>query len=107
VRTDVAARSLPRVFLNGLLTCLLNPKAYVFMLAIFPQFLKPSRGPIWAQALALGLITIGTQAGVYGAVALLAQRAGSLGASAFATRAVGAMLVCTGIVTVVQGWQSA
>lgn len=94
------------VFRNGMLTCLLNPKAYVFMLAIFPQFLKPAQGPIWIQALVLGLITTATQAGVYGGVALLAQRAGgSIGASALATRAVGALLVCTGIVTVVQGWQ--
>ena len=33
-----------QVFLQGMLTCLLNPKAYVFMLAIFPQFLHPERG---------------------------------------------------------------
>jgi threonine/homoserine/homoserine lactone efflux protein len=108
VQADAVARPAAVVFRNGMLTCLLNPKAYVFMLAIFPQFLKPAQGPIWAQALALGLITTGTQAGVYGGVALLAQRAGhSLGASALATRAVGALLVCTGIVTVVQGWQPA
>jgi threonine/homoserine/homoserine lactone efflux protein len=95
------------VFLKGMMTCLLNPKAYVFMLAIFPQFLKPAQGPIWAQATALGLITAGTQAGVYGAVALLAHRAGgSLGASGWATRVVGLLLVGTGIATVVQGWQA-
>lgn len=100
------ARPAAIVFRNGMLTCLLNPKAYVFMLAIFPQFLKPAQGPVWVQALVLGLITTATQAGVYGGVALLAQRAGgSIGASALATRAVGALLVCTGIVTVVQGWQ--
>jgi threonine/homoserine/homoserine lactone efflux protein len=94
------------VFLKGMLTCLLNPKAYVFMLAIFPQFLKPAQGAIWAQASALGAITAGTQAGVYGGVAMLARRAGgSLGASALVTRAVGALLVCTGVLTVVQGWQ--
>lgn len=105
---NAAAKPTRTVFLNGTLTCLLNPKAYVFMLAIFPQFLKPAQGPIWAQAVVLGLITIVTQAGVYGAVALLAQRAGgSLGASAFAMRAVGALLMCTGVFTVVQGWQAA
>jgi threonine/homoserine/homoserine lactone efflux protein len=94
------------VFLKGMLTCLLNPKAYVFMLAIFPQFLKPAQGAIWAQAAALGAITAGTQAGVYGGVAMLARRAGgSLGASALVTRTVGALLVCTGVLTVVQGWQ--
>ena len=63
------------VFLQGMLTCLLNPKAYVFMLAIFPQFLRPERGQLWRQAAALGLITAFTQALVYGAVALAALRA--------------------------------
>jgi threonine/homoserine/homoserine lactone efflux protein len=94
------------VFAKGMLTCLLNPKAYVFMLAIFPQFLKPAQGALWTQAAALGAITAGTQAGVYGGVAMLARRAGaSLGTGAFATRAVGLLLLGTGIVTVVQGWQ--
>ena len=107
VRTDAPPRPAVSVFLKGMLTCLLNPKAYVFMLAVFPQFLKPAQGPIWAQATALGLITAGTQAGVYGGVALLAQRAGgSLGASGLATRAVGLVLVGTGVFTVVQGWQA-
>lgn len=95
------------VFVQGMLTCLLNPKAYVFMLAIFPQFLKPAQGALWTQAAALGAITAGTQAGVYGGVAMLARRAGgALGTGALATRAVGALLLCTGIVTVVQGWQA-
>lgn len=107
VRTGARAQPAASVFLKGMATCLLNPKAYVFMLAVFPQFLKPAQGPIWAQATALGLITAATQAGVYGGVALLAQRAGgSIGASGLATRAVGMLLVGTGIVTVVQGWQA-
>jgi len=106
VRTGAAPQPASSVFLKGMATCLLNPKAYVFMLAVFPQFLKPAQGPLWAQATALGLITAGTQASVYGGVALLAQRAGgSLGASGLATRAVGLLLVGTGVVTVVQGWQ--
>lgn len=107
LRTDAPRRPASSVFLKGMATCLLNPKAYVFMLAVFPQFLKPGQGPIWPQAAALGLITAGTQAGVYGGVALLAHRAGgSLGASGLATRAVGVLLVGTGIVTVLQGWQA-
>jgi threonine/homoserine/homoserine lactone efflux protein len=107
VRLDAPARPAAAVFFKGMLTCLLNPKAYVFMLAVFPQFLKPAQGAIWAQATALGLITAGTQAGVYGGVALLAQRAGgAIGASGLATRAVGLLLVGTGVLTVVQGWQA-
>ncbi|MCC2974113.1 LysE family translocator [Massilia sp. IC2-476] len=107
-----AAGTAPRgrpVFLQGMLTCLLNPKAYVFMLAIFPQFLRPERGNLWAQAAALGLITVFTQAAVYGAVAvgaLGAQRwlAGNPRAGLAGARAVGAVLVGAALLTVVQGW---
>jgi threonine/homoserine/homoserine lactone efflux protein len=107
VGLDAPARPASSVFLKGMVTCLLNPKAYVFMLAVFPQFLKPAQGAIWAQATALGLITAGTQAGVYGGVALLAQRAGgSLGASGLATRALGLLLIGTGILTAVQAWRA-
>jgi threonine/homoserine/homoserine lactone efflux protein len=41
------------VFVRGMATCLLNPKAYVFMLAVFPQFMAPDKGPLWIQAGAL------------------------------------------------------
>jgi threonine/homoserine/homoserine lactone efflux protein len=97
------------VFLQGMLTCLLNPKAYVFMLAIFPQFLRPERGQLWAQAGVLGLITGFTQAAVYGAVAVgavHAQRwlAGSPRAGLAAARAVGAVLVGASLLTLLQGW---
>jgi threonine/homoserine/homoserine lactone efflux protein len=81
------------------------------MLAIFPQFLKSGRGPLWAQAASLGLITAGTQVAVYGSAALLAQRVGSWfetspGANTAAARVVGAVLVSTGIFTAVNGWQA-
>lgn len=66
------------VLLQGMLTCLLNPRAYVFMLAIFPQFLHPERGQLWMQAGALGLIIAFTQAAVYGAVAVGAVLLGGL-----------------------------
>ena len=59
-------------FARAVLTCLLNPKAYVFMLAVFPQFLRPEQGPIAPQAVALATITGLTQALVYGAVAAAA-----------------------------------
>jgi threonine/homoserine/homoserine lactone efflux protein len=95
-----------------MLTCLLNPKAYVFMLAIFPQFLEPGQGPLWAQATALGLITALTQAAVYGAVAVGALRAqrwvgASPRAGLLASRAVGILLIGAGLLTAVQGWRAA
>jgi threonine/homoserine/homoserine lactone efflux protein len=51
---------------QGLLTCLLNPKAYVFMLAIFPQFLRTDGLPMLLQGVLMGAIVVGTQALVYG-----------------------------------------
>ena len=106
---------LPRgrsIFLQGMLTCLLNPKAYVFMLAIFPQFLRPGQGGLCSQAALLGLIIAFTQTLVYGAVtvgALGAQRridANPRGGR-FATRMVGAMLIGAGVLTLLQGWRGA
>lgn len=64
---------------RGALTSLLNPKAYLFTLAIFPQFIDPQRGALWLQVLLLWLIIALTQTGVYGALALgVAQARGWL-----------------------------
>jgi threonine/homoserine/homoserine lactone efflux protein len=65
-----ASRSATRTFLRALATCLLNPKAYVFTVAVFPQFLHPERGSLFAQAAALSAICAATQVAVYGSVAL-------------------------------------
>ncbi len=94
----------------ALATCLLNPKAYVFMLAVFPQFLRPGQGPVVTQALVLGAITAATQAGVYGSVALAASRMrAALQAHPQAprrlARAVGLLLVAAAACTLWQGWQ--
>ena len=62
-------------FRQGTVTCLLNPKAYLFVLAVFPQFMRPDYGPIWSQAIALGIITVLMQGTIYGALALGAGRA--------------------------------
>ena len=83
-------RPLTAVFGRAVATCLLNPKAYVFMLAVFPQFLRPEYGSVVAQSLVLALITASTQAVVYGAVALAAARVGRLlSANATAQRRLG------------------
>lgn len=103
-------RTLPATFRQAALTNLLNPKAYVFMLAVFPQFLRPEQGQLWAQVLALGLIIAATQAGVYGALALGADRArgwllANRNASLLISRGIGLCLVLAGVWTGIAGWR--
>ena len=43
-----------RVLVQGVLVQVLNPKVALFFLAFLPQFVDPSRGPVWAQILLLG-----------------------------------------------------
>ena len=92
------SRPLAATFQQGLFTCLLNPKAYLFMVAVFPQFARPEHGPMLAQAVAMGTIIAATQVAVYGAVVLGADRAraflhGSGRAQVFAGRTVGLVLM--------------
>lgn len=70
-----AARPLHATFGRALATCLLNPKAYLFTLAVFPQFLRGG-GALGPQMLAMAAITSGTQLAIYGGLALAAGRAG-------------------------------
>jgi threonine/homoserine/homoserine lactone efflux protein len=97
-------------FSQGALTNLLNPKAYLFMLAVFPQFLKPEAGSIWLQAAILSLIIALTQAAVYGSLALAAAGsrtalAGHPAAGAAIGRGVGLLLIAIAALTAWQGWR--
>jgi len=48
-----------RVFVNAMLTNLLNPKVILFYLAFVPQFVAPERGMVAVQTFLLGLILAG------------------------------------------------
>lgn len=74
-RVEAAApHPLGTVLAQGVLTCVLNPKAWLFVLAVYPQFMKPIYGPIWLQALIMGTMTVTVQMVVYGGLALAALR---------------------------------
>lgn len=62
-RSPFEARQLPedsarRLFLMGFVTNVLNPKIAVFYLSIFPQFVSPEQGSVFAQSLVLGCTQI-------------------------------------------------
>jgi threonine/homoserine/homoserine lactone efflux protein len=102
-------RGLVTRFRQGALTSLMNPKAYLFMLAVFPQFLRPEFGPVWRQALVMLLVTWVTQLTIYGGLALVAARSrdalvASPAATRFIGRAAGALLVAIAVLTVWRGW---
>ena len=104
----IPSRSQAQTFRQGMLTSLLNPKAYLFMLAIFPQFLAPDAGSLPRQLLVLWLIIAATQAAIYGALAFagdgvrhwLADRPS---ANLVLARVVGIVLIATAVYTVTRG----
>ena len=68
-------RSIATAFAQGFITCVLNPKAYMFVLAVYPSFIQPRFGPVWAQALVMGVLTVVTQFTIYGGLGLAAAKA--------------------------------
>jgi threonine/homoserine/homoserine lactone efflux protein len=96
-------------FRQGTLTCLLNPKAYLFTAAVYPQFMTPAYGALWRQALVMGVLTVLTQGAIYGGLALAASQSRTwFGAGSPATiligRAAGALLIAVAIWTAWHGW---
>lgn len=59
-------------FTYGAVTCLVNPKAYAFMLAVFPSFLDVRGNALVVRALELSMITAATQIAIYGTAAVVA-----------------------------------
>ena len=62
-RSPFEVRQLPadgprKLFAMGFLTNLLNPKAAMLYMSLLPQFIDPSAGSIFVQAVALGSIQI-------------------------------------------------
>ncbi len=108
---DQPSRPLHQTFVRAALTCLMNPKAYIFMLAVFPQFIRPQQGSIAAQSIALGGITSVVQIAVYGSVVLAAAqlrvwlRSSSTSQTAF-SHGLGLLLMLTAGWTLWMGWRT-
>ena len=62
-----------RLFSDGVLVSVLNPKIAIFFLAFLPQFLTPERGSIQHQFLLLGLLYVVLALCTDGAYALFAS----------------------------------
>jgi threonine/homoserine/homoserine lactone efflux protein len=62
-------------FTEGVVVQLANPKAAVFMIAFYPQFV-PADGPVFATTAVLGVLQITLETGLYLALAAGVARAG-------------------------------
>jgi threonine/homoserine/homoserine lactone efflux protein len=72
----VPAEPLRRVFRDGFVVNLFNPKTAIFFLAFLPQFVDPGRGAVHWQILVLGLTFMGLGIMSDGMFALVAGAAG-------------------------------
>jgi threonine/homoserine/homoserine lactone efflux protein len=104
-------RTRSATFRQGMVTSLLNPKAYLFTLAVLPQFLKPEYGHLGAQAVVLWLIIALTQVAVYGGLPVAGDGARAWFAdrpamNLWLARGVGVLLLATAAFTAFEGWRS-
>jgi threonine/homoserine/homoserine lactone efflux protein len=72
-----ARRSLGRLFGQGVVVNVLNPKTALFFLAFLPQFVDPSRGGVAGQILLLGAVFVALGIVSDGLWAIAAGSAGS------------------------------
>ena len=102
---EAKTKGLRTAFMQGFVTCILNPKAYVFVIAVYPVFIQARFGPVWPQALAMGALTSLMQFSIYGAVAVAAAKGRDIlirnpTATTWVGRMVGAVFIAVAGVTV-------
>jgi threonine/homoserine/homoserine lactone efflux protein len=106
----VSRRPQAVIFRQGLVTCLINPKAYLFIMAVYPQFMKLQYGSLWHQAAIMGLLTIVMQFAIYGAIALAAATSRDFlltnkSATIYTGRAAGLLIILAALWTAWEGWR--
>jgi len=69
-----AVVSKKRVFRQGFIVCLLNPKVALFFLAFLPQFVVPGAGPTASQLLLHGILVVVISGIVEPPIILIADR---------------------------------
>ena len=72
--TGLRRYSIAAVFRQGLLTNLLNPKMALFVLVLFPQFVRPDAGSVALQIMLLATVLNAIGLAVNGTVILMASR---------------------------------
>ncbi len=77
-RAAPVAAPLAKLYRQGVVVNVLNPKTALFFLAFLPQFVDPNRGPVWPQVALLGLLFV--------LVAVLSDMAYAVAASLVAGR---------------------
>jgi len=93
---------------QGVITCLLNPKAYFFMFAIFPQFIQPEKGSFGLQVIMLGMIIALVQVAIYGGSAwsvskLTSRLSNGRSLEIYLSRAMGVFLIVIACLSVARG----
>lgn len=68
----IAPHSMRRVFIDGAIVSIFNPKVIMFFLAFLPQFVDPNLGQVQMQFLMLGLVFVTLSLVVDGTFALVA-----------------------------------
>lgn len=110
LKPETRIQTTAQTFRRGVLTNVLNPKAYLFTLAVYPQFIRTEYGPLALQAGIIWLIIAVTQISVYGFVVVAANGIRrwltSPGSALIIGRVVGIVLMAGAVFTAISGWKS-